>query len=49
MNEANLLDKYIMNHKDELQANKRDYTEICFETGSCSGTTMIMEMAAIIR
>lgn len=31
--EANLLDKYIMNHKDELQANKRDYTEICFETG----------------
>lgn len=33
MNEANLLDKYIMNHKDELQANKRDYTEICFETG----------------
>lgn len=30
---ANLLDKYIMNHKDELQANKRDYTEICFETG----------------
>ena len=33
VNEANLLDKYIMNHKDELQANKRDYTEICFETG----------------
>lgn len=31
--EANLLEKYIMNHKDELQANKRDYTEICFETG----------------
>lgn len=31
--EANLLDKYLMNHKDELQANKRDYTEICFETG----------------
>ena len=31
--EANLLDKYIMNHKDELQANKRDYTDICFETG----------------
>lgn len=31
--EANLLDKYIMNHKDELQTNKRDYTEICFETG----------------
>lgn len=33
VDEANLLDKYIMNHKDELQANKRDYTEICFETG----------------
>lgn len=33
VNEANLLDKYIMNHKDELQVNKRDYTEICFETG----------------
>lgn len=33
VNEANLLDKYIMNHKGELQANKRDYTEICFETG----------------
>lgn len=33
VNEANLLNKYIMNHKDELQANKRDYTEICFETG----------------
>lgn len=33
VNEANLLEKYIMNHKDELQANKRDYTEICFETG----------------
>lgn len=33
VNEANLLDKYIMNHKDELQANKRDFTEICFETG----------------
>lgn len=33
VNEANLLDKYIMKHKDELQANKRDYTEICFETG----------------
>ena len=31
--EANLLEKYIMNHKDELQENKRDYTEICFETG----------------
>lgn len=31
--EANLLEKYIMNHKDELQTNKRDYTEICFETG----------------
>lgn len=31
--EANLLEKYIMNHKDELQANRRDYTEICFETG----------------
>ena len=31
--EANLLEKYIMNHKDKLQANKRDYTEICFETG----------------
>lgn len=31
--EAKLLEKYIMNHKDELQANKCDYTEICFETG----------------
>lgn len=31
--EANLLEKYIMNHKDELQENKSDYTEICFETG----------------
>ena len=31
--EANLLEKYIMNHKNELQADKRAYTEICFETG----------------
>lgn len=31
--EANQLAKYIKNHKDEIQQNQEDYTEICFEVG----------------
>ncbi len=31
--EANQLAKYIKNHKDEIQQNQENYTEICFEVG----------------
>ena len=31
--EAKMLEKLIMNHRDELEENSENYTEICFETG----------------